>query len=713
MFKKILLALMLIFNVCISFSNGVDYVQEVKKLNYLYSDRKRILSYKIQRSNNDNDKVSLYEYAKFLDEKIRLYNEAIEPKLSAIEGNNSNLSDYDRMQLDAIKNNPLDMKISFIRYNNNYDYLDPYDIEEYNGTYRRLVEEMYNDNIQLLDSILNKVANSAIDDLKDFFRKLSFLSDEHISEYNNLINSLSNDVSLEKINELKRNMARDNFYDYKYRVFKDIEQEKTYAMVYEDDTNNQEGSQDYLNKIVEYENRIKGIVYDNNSNEYDQINKLYEVMNEFYGIMGYYYCLHCNEYNYKVNVKLNSNITSFGDLNDENQQKQARNRMVDILYAHKDSFTQDELEKLRIDLLDNGNLSLVMYELFKNKNYLSPNQKNYIKNDEEINPTNFEEKYNQYEELNQLMDLLNEKLDSVKNIDENVAKDNPDFIEARKEGNEAIIEPVSDTKTIYLNDKIKEIIERLKISKTSMTTKINDIIKSLNYNDVSIINNFNKDIYLDVKVSKKIPSDIKNILAGVAIGYNKQVLKDLRVGTFAEYANNEIHYVSLGIDTTYKDFLAFIRYRIAIMPFEENVFLNHSLDTYIKYGSKLKVKDNLYLEPSLALQLIYSSETDFGDIKLNQRVASNLDLAVRMNSNINKWNFYIEPAIRVGYNDFKVLKKNTKEIEVIKGSYLDWNVSLGVEREISKVILGIRAKIERPLKQDVNASINTTISYNF
>ncbi|WP_156286489.1 BspA family leucine-rich repeat surface protein [Oceanivirga salmonicida] len=320
-------------------------------------------------------------------------------------------------------------------------------------------------------------------------------------------------------------------------------------------------------------------------------------------------------------------------------------------------------------------------------------------------------------ELNESMSKLKEEMKKIEANNSPKLKVLKDEVNVKKETNlnkqevDDLIKQIKDKLASIDSDSIKKI--ELKNYKP--------LADAFYYTDTSIADRIDEKAFLDVNFSKSVVDvlndvvnnkfDSANIIAGVQVGANSNITKDLVIGGFAEYQNKVSHNASVGMSLKYKDILTFIRYRIALKAKK----INHNVDLYARY-SKQFTFNKFELTPKIGLYLTYSHKVKLAEnVELRPRVGVIGDTALLMAYNINRAKIYVEPKLSFGYNDQKIAQTNLSSNEyIIKRGYVDYALRLGAKYKfINNVTLDGDINVKGDMNKNIKVGTRLGVAYNW
>lgn len=247
-------------------------------------------------------------------------------------------------------------------------------------------------------------------------------------------------------------------------------------------------------------------------------------------------------------------------------------------------------------------------------------------------------------------------------------------------------------------------------------------VRDLHEVDTNIISNFDDMFYFNhnfavnfIRIIEDIRDkkdfNLNNLNPQFNLGFNLEVAKGLKLGSFIEYNKNELHTIAFGINAKYSKYnhrlLGFARYRYV---FKDQVKM-HSGDILANYGYNIKIKE-FEIEPNVSVLASYMTGT-----KLNDKVAVNdyykamieLRTKFRYVNTQYKFNVYLEPQFIAILDSKEIvyqIDNDNNKLELDKKP-LDFYINLGLNKQISNFNIGTNIKVNNK-----KASIGINFSYN-
>ncbi|NYV27939.1 BspA family leucine-rich repeat surface protein [Streptobacillus felis] len=248
-------------------------------------------------------------------------------------------------------------------------------------------------------------------------------------------------------------------------------------------------------------------------------------------------------------------------------------------------------------------------------------------------------------------------------------------------------------------------------------------IDAFTYTNTDISNSFNEKIFFNInliksfkEISEELINDNKfdglGLIANLNLGFNLNVNKDIKVGGFLEYQRSIANHISIGTSFNHNDGNAFIRYRLA----EYNGIINHNLDLYGKYNKKINLIKNLDITPSVGILITYSSKTMLDEyVEYNHRIGVIADVESKIDYLISGINIYVNPFIKFGYNNGKIVEMNNSENFVQRGKdYFVYGLKTGLKKEFfNGVILKTEVGFRGNEKGMFRVKSNLGVGYNW
>ncbi|WP_067140543.1 sialidase family protein [Oceanivirga salmonicida] len=284
---------------------------------------------------------------------------------------------------------------------------------------------------------------------------------------------------------------------------------------------------------------------------------------------------------------------------------------------------------------------------------------------------------------------------------------------------EVITDTLNKEKGTYVNHKnIEEIRAELDKALEALNQKI-DLEKYVKLSeeyllhDNDIINNFNKNLYVELGISRR--DDISPI---TKLGFNYDINKQFKIGAFAEYEKSANHNLGLGINFVTNidknNIVGFVRSGLTI-PNSKKV--NFSADTYLRYARNIDITPNFEISPHIGVYGSYSPKTKFDDDAiLTPKFFAVVDAGINLKYSVNGFAFNIEPVFKTRYgNEIFVQQSNdekiSKKVEVGKLAY---DLSLGFENKFkNNIILGANLKIGKDFFNKWKTESKISLGYNW
>lgn len=613
---------------------------------------------------NRVESASSIEKLKELEVKINELEEAIiqfkknKIRLENLKNNNINYFN----ELDEILKNEINGNLS----TNIDDRLEISDINGINSNSNSLINNLENE-IEKLKRKENEI-NQAILDAKEYIiNNYTSLSNEEITEYEKLLNSQD---SLDGINNIKNQAKIKN--EENLRKANNLSKIKSNLKKYINTLNLSEEQKNTLNSRVETaqtENEVEEI-----RNEIDRLN---------------------NSKNVAINyIKENLKYLSSEEIEEFIQKINSKNIEEDIEIVKNEAITKNENNKSKF----NEYKERVKTEI-ENLSNLKDYQKLYLKNKVDVaeDVKTIDKIKNTLEDFDRLMLEINKLVSEIEelkstigyskfsNDDKNKVTLLENKLNDREELNtiEKIRENLIEAKSIL--NKLKELAEFLKDKKKVNLKDYEKYSNMFSYSNKDIVNSFDKDVYINLGAGKNI-SKLKNSIGLINLGFNKKVLKDVKVGGFIGYEKDNAHQIYVGVNAKYKeDLQGFIRYRLA----NYKKIFNHNIDTYVKYNKENKINDKLNIISSLGIYLSYSSDVNIDEqVKLNKRLLAFVDLETKLDYKINEYNIYLIPSIKLGYDksvlEDKVFNDNKL---LVNNNYIIYSLTTGLNKKFNNNIL--------------------------
>lgn len=250
--------------------------------------------------------------------------------------------------------------------------------------------------------------------------------------------------------------------------------------------------------------------------------------------------------------------------------------------------------------------------------------------------------------------------------------------------------------------------------------KYKSILNRLENIDERVIN-FSKDgFFLENNLAQSYMTNIYKIfengyvdgqiiLGGTKIGANFNVLKNLKLGAFAEYDYDGLH--NIGIGTMYNaslnkfDIDGFLRYRYMTKA----TVSVHNFDIYNRFS--YIYDKNFYAKVNGAILLSYGSSSMLDDeVSVDSRYTLRADFGARLGYKFSHTMIYIEPKGNVKYTPSYTIRNSVKERKLkVSPNVLFGSIEVGANHKISNFV------IRESLSFDSLAKLNFNFgfSYNF
>lgn len=363
------------------------------------------------------------------------------------------------------------------------------------------------------------------------------------------------------------------------------------------------------------------------------------------------------------------------------------------------------------------NLRVKDLEKIDNLKNLNVSQKNFIKENIEKGNDNYIVIANVLDrEIGEFKDLINKNDKEILNKENTPSKLN-EYNAKVKFLNENILNEQGLNFGIKDINIFKEEINKL-FSNLEMRIKLENYLKEYDkyeYTDKTIVDNFSKNIYfeLGIKYYDKLGSSLK-------LGFNKNINKNLSLGSFFEYSNGKAKNYSIGTNLRYKNndniVNSFVRYRN--LNEKDLLDCNHNIDMYIDYNRVIKVHDNVKIIPKVSLNTTYSTKSKVNeDIVLNQRFDISAGISTKFIYENKKYDLsmFIEPELNLNKNDkeFYQLNKVDNKYKVDNKS-LGYKVKFEIEKRLEdKIQLGANINVSGYFDNKVDILANFKLSYNW
>lgn len=196
--------------------------------------------------------------------------------------------------------------------------------------------------------------------------------------------------------------------------------------------------------------------------------------------------------------------------------------------------------------------------------------------------------------------------------------------------------------------------------------------------NLDILDNIEKNGYADIKIGYSFENN--KYIQGVLIGGNIDVHKNIKLGAFLEYTNNEIKQFNIGTDLLVQNkghnVIFFTRYRL---NYDFKTILNHNADIYLGY--KFKYFNNGFgVTSKLGALFNYSSETEVdNNVILTNRYTVLFDGSIKLSYSFKIFDFNLEPKVKMRYDSDQII--NSYKVE--KTSIYEAGARVGIDYKIN------------------------------
>lgn len=348
---------------------------------------------------------------------------------------------------------------------------------------------------------------------------------------------------------------------------------------------------------------------------------------------------------------------------------------------------------------------------------LNEPQKSKLRQELSNNKDNEEKKEEILDNYDKLNSKMKEALDLLSKNDDDILN-NKKISNENKEKYKLAKSNLSDlTKVATTSEELDKLIATLNTVKNDIlpfdfSIYENQSIKFSN-TDVSIVNRFNDNVFLDVSLINNVSSLYKafaSVKAGVSLNIEKKL--NTKIGLFAEYDKKDAHHFSIGTNLTTDYFTAFIRYRLAMV----DKLINHNVDSYIGAKYKIDVLDNLKITTNTALLVSYSSKLKLDEkVEMKDKFIYQVEAGAKFEYILNSLTFSLDPKIKY-LHDVTNLENVNKEIKIVDNSNFLYDIKFETINEFKNGIklggyIGLDGKVTK--NPYVNIKLGTSLGYNF
>ncbi|WP_156299173.1 hypothetical protein [Streptobacillus canis] len=207
--------------------------------------------------------------------------------------------------------------------------------------------------------------------------------------------------------------------------------------------------------------------------------------------------------------------------------------------------------------------------------------------------------------------------------------------------------------------------------------------------DTSITDRIDENVYVNIDVTKWLNSNrmgtqgFNDFAPELNIGVNGSI-KDVKLGAFAGYQNENAHQVQVGLNVKYKEYKGFVRYRAAL----KELALNHNVDVYNKYEKDIQVLEDLTITPGVGLLVGISSPSKVSkarSLTTGFNVSGDIDTKIKYDIKKIDASLITKPYGSIGYAQQAVYENQSPNNKIKIGELIfKYGIDLTFDKHFNK-----------------------------